>query len=566
MPKSLSTSYDVIVVGSGAGGGMSAYVLTHAGLKVLMLEAGRDYDPIGEVPMFNLPTQAPLRGAATPDKTFGFYDATVDGGWRVPNEPYTVAEDSMFKWWRARMLGGRTNHWGRVALRYGPYDFKPYSRDGYGVDWPITYDELAPWYDKVERLIGVTGAAHGLENNPDSPPGIHLPPPPPTASDYFIKRGLEAMGIPVAAMRAAVLTRPLNGRSACLYATPCNRGCAVRATFQSTTVLIPPARDTGNLEIRTDALVYEVDVDKDGRAGGVSFVDRKTGVHHSARAKSVVLAASACESARILLNSQSATFPNGLANESGLVGRNLMDSVMGFLDGQFPALEGMPPRNDDGISVGHIYVPWWGHGQQARKELDFPRGYHIELGGGRTMPGANGMPEFAEHCDAAFGLELRDEIRRKYGSYYGFNGLGEMIPNDQSFCEIDDHVKDKWGIPVLRFHWKWGEHEVRQAQHMRKTFLEIVDRLGGKVVPAEDDTLMAEGGEAIHEVGTLRMGASAKTSVVNQFGQSWSVKNLFVMDGGVFSSCADKNPTLSILALSWRNSAYLAEEAKKGSL
>lgn len=556
-------SYDVIVVGSGAGGGMSAYVLVHAGLKVLMLEAGRDYDPVGEVPMFNLPSQAPLHNAPTTDKPNGFYDATAGGGWQVPNEPYTLAAGSEFKWWRARMLGGRTNHWGRVALRYGPYDFKPCSRDGLGVDWPIAYDDLAPWYDKVERLIGVTGAAHGLENTPDSPPGVHLPPPPPTAADYFVKRGLEAVGIPVAAQRAAILTRPLNGRPACLYATPCARGCAVRANFQSTTVLIPPARATGNLEIRTDALVYQVDVHK-GRAQGVSFVDRKTGQHHSVTAKSVVLAASACESARILLNSKGPGFPNGLANESGQVGRNLMDSVMGGASGQFPALENMPPRNDDGISLGHIYVPWWGYEQQARKELDFPRGYHIQLGGGRVMPGVYGFPEFAEHCAAPFGMALRDEIRRKYGSYYAFDTLGEMIPNEHSFCEIDDRVKDKWGIPVLRFHWQWGEYEMRQARHMRKTMEGFIERLGGKVVPG--DQLISAGGEAIHEVGTTRMGTSATDSVVNHFGQCWSVKNLFVMDGGVFASSPDKNPTLSILALSWRNSAYLADEARKGNL
>jgi choline dehydrogenase-like flavoprotein len=453
-----------------------------------------------------------------------------------------------------------------VCLRYGPYDFKPYSRDGLGVDWPITYEELAPWYDQVERLIGVTGAAHGLENNPDSPPGVHLPAPPPRASEYFIKRGLEAMGIPVAAMRAAILTQPLNGRSACLYATPCLRGCAVRATFQSTTVLIPPARDTGNLDIRTDALVYQVDVDKQGRAKGVSFVDRKTGRHHSVLAKSVVLAASACESARILLNSKSAAFPNGLANDSGLVGRNLMDNVMGEVQGQFPSLENMPARNDDGMWVGHIYVPWWGHGMQARKELDFPRGYHIELTGGRLMPSVKTVANLAEHCDAAFGSELREEIRRKYGSYYGFAGFGEMIPNERSFCEIDNQVKDKFGIPVLKFHWQWGEHELRQAKHMRKTFSGFIDRLGGKVVQPEHDRLIAEGGEAIHEVGTLRMGDSQKNSVVNQFGQSWRTKNLFVMDGGLFSSCSDKNPTLTILALSWRNSSYLVEQAKKGNL
>ena len=376
--------YDVIVVGSGAAGGMSSYVLTQAGMKVLLLEAGRDYDPVSETAMFNLPQAAPLRGNPTPDKPYGFYDATVGGGWQVPHEPYTIAEGSDFRWWRARMLGGRTNHWGRISLRFGPYDFKPYSRDGLGVDWPLSYDDLAPWYDKTEQLIGVTGAAHGLENTPDSPPGVHLPPPPPSPSDYFVSRGFQAMGIPVAAIRVAILTRSHNGRPPCVYATPCIRGCAIGANFQSTTVLIPPARQTGNLAVRTDALVYQVDVDPRGRAKGVSFVDRSTGQHHSAEARAVVLAASACESARILLNSKSNLFPNGLGNESGLVGRNLMDSAANTTFAQFPALEGMPPRHDDGIGgagLSHFYVPWWGYKQQAGKELGFARGYHIELGG-----------------------------------------------------------------------------------------------------------------------------------------------------------------------------------------
>jgi choline dehydrogenase-like flavoprotein len=566
----LKELYDVIVVGSGAGGGMSSYVLTHAGMKVLMLEAGRDYDPVSESPMFNLPNQAPLRGSPTPDKPYGFYDASVGGGWQVPDEPYALAEDSDFRWWRPRMLGGRTNHWGRISLRFGPYDFKLYSRDGLGVDWPLTYDDLAPWYDKTEQFIGVTGAVHGLENTPDSPQGIHLPPPP-SPSDYFVSRGFRSMSIPVAAIRVAVLTRSLNGRPPCLFATPCLRGCAIGANFQSTTVLIPPSRKTGNLTIRTDAVVYQVDVDGRGHAKGVSFVDRKSGQHHSVEARAVVLAASACESARILLNSKSSRFQNGLANESGLVGRNLMDSVANTTVAQFPALEAMPPRHGDGIGgagLAHIYVPWWGYQQQTRKELDFARGYHIELGGGRTMPGAYRLPDFANDCESTHGLELRNEIRRKYGSYYSFHGNGEMIPNDDCYCEIDPELKDKWGIPVLKFHWKWGDQERRQAAHMRKTFQALVERLGGKVVRVspDDRQLLAEGGATNHEVGTTRMGANPKDSVVNSFGRSWTTKNLFVMDGGVFASNSDKNPTLTILALSWRNSVYLVEEARKGNL
>jgi choline dehydrogenase-like flavoprotein len=560
--------YDVIVVGSGAGGGMSAYVLAHAGLKVLMLEAGRDYDPAAETPMFNIPSEAPLSGAPTPDKPMGFYDATVDGGWVVPNEPYTVAEGSDFRWWRARMLGGRTNHWTRVCLRFGPYDFKPYSRDGLGFDWPITYEDLAPWYDKVERLIGVTGLPHGLENTPDTPPGIWLPPPPPRPSEYFVKRGFESMGIPVAAIRAAILTQSLNGRPACYFATPCIHGCAIGANFQTPTVLIPPALATGNLKIRTNALVYQVDLDKSGRAAGVTFADRESGEHHSLRARAVVLAASSCESARILLNSKSALFPDGLANESGLVGRYLMDSVSTETFAQFPALERLPPRNDDGISTCHIFVPWWGYAEQAGKKLDFPRGYHIQLSTGRKMPNVN-RRIYSQFCEAPYGIPLRDEIRRKYGSYVAFTGLGEMIPNDLSFCEINPTVTDKWGIPVLRFHWRWSEHETRQAAHMRKTFGEVVGRLGGTVLlgaAPDSDKAIYPGGFMNHEVGGVRMGSSAKDSVVNQFGQSWSVDNLFVADGGVFVSNPDKNPTLTIMALSWRSGAYLAEEARKGNL
>ena len=563
----MSDPYDVIVVGSGAGGGMSAYVLAGAGFKVLVLEVGRDYDPQTETPMFETPADAPLRAVSTPDKEGGFFDATVDGGWTVPDEPYTVAEGSDFMWWRPRMLGGRTNHWGRIALRFGPYDFKPHSRDGLGVDWPIGYDDLAPWYDRVERLIGVTGGPpQGLENIPDSPPGILHPIPPLRAAERFLARGFEHLSIPVAAMHAAVLTRPLNGRAPCFYATACSRGCSIGANFQSTTVLLPPAHMTGNLDVRTNALVYEVVVGQNGKAEGVSFIDRISGEQHSVRARAVVLAAGAGETARILLNSRSSRFPDGLGG--GLAGQYLMDSVGSTTIGQFPALEGLPPTNDDGISNGHIYVPWWGYEQRRRSLIDFPRGYHIELMSGRMMPSMR-LADLFDLGEPGFGAGLRDIIRRQFGSHVVFDGRGEMIPNEDSFCDLDPVVKDKWGIPVLRFHWKWSEHELRQASHMRRTFLEVIDTLGGRAIHgAETDgaTAISKGGEMIHEVGTARMGATPQDSVVNSFGQSWEVSNLFVADGAVFPSSPDKNPTLSILALSWRTSAYLADQARKGDL
>jgi choline dehydrogenase-like flavoprotein len=564
-----SEPYDVIIVGSGAGGGMSAYHLTRSGLKVLMLEAGRHYDPATETPMFNIPADAPLRGVGTPDKPFGFYDATVDGGWEVPNEPYTVAEGSEpFTWWRPRMLGGRTNHWGRIALRFGELDFKPRSRDGLGYDWPITYDDLAPWYDRTERLIGVSGAAppRGLLNTPDSPPGCLMEAAPPRAYEIFYERAFRAMGIPVIPMHGAVVTQAMEGRNTCIFATPCGRGCSIGANFQSTTVLLPPAMETGNLTITTNALVYQVDLDKAGKAKGVTYVDRKTGEHHSVTARSVVLAAGSGETARILLNSKSAAFPDGLGNTNGMVGRYLMDSVGLGVQGRFPALEGLPPTNDDGQGTQHTYVPWWGYGKQ--KELGFPRGYHIEIGGGRRMPSL-GIGSYVGDDETLVGDALRDKLRHRYGSVIGFDGRGEMIPNDDCYCELDPKVKDRWGIPVLRFHWKWGDAEIRQAAHMVQTFLEVIDRLGGTPVPGYETDgrkAISKGGEMIHEVGTVRMGHNDKDSVVNQYGQSWAVPNLFVTDGAVLVSSPDKNPTLSILALAWRSSDHLASLAKQGAL
>ncbi|MDH3270793.1 MAG: GMC family oxidoreductase, partial [Gemmatimonadota bacterium] len=391
---------------------MCAYVLACHGVRVLMLEAGRDYDPVTETPMFQLPRDAPLRGAGTAEKPFGFYDATVDGGWQVPGEPYSSAEGTDFMWWRARMLGGRTNHWGRISLRMGPYDYKPRSRDGLGFDWPMSYEDVEPYYDKTEMLIGVYGSTEGLENTPDSSPGVLQPPPAPRAEELLTQKVCgDDLDIPVVPAHLAIMTQrqdadrlsralwpnndlarrvtadSMRSRAACFFATPCGRGCSIKANFQSPTVLLPPALATGNLEIRTDAMVREVTVDSSGRATGVHYVDKRTRLDEHASARVVILAASACESARIMLNSKSSQFPDGLGNGSGLVGKYVMDTVGAGVGGQIPALENMPPHNADGASAMHVYMPWWLYQEQAGGALDFARGYHIEFGGGRKMPG-----------------------------------------------------------------------------------------------------------------------------------------------------------------------------------
>ena len=559
--------YDAVIVGSGAGGGMAAWVLAKRGLRVLILEAGRDYDPYAETAMFGEATRAPLRGDGTPDKPFGYYNATVDGGWQVPGEPYSSAPGSEFMWWRSRMLGGRTNHWARNSFRMGPYDFKPRSRDGLGVDWPIDYETMRPWYDKTEALIGVYGSNDGLENHPDSAPGVLHEPPAPRVGELLIKAAANDLGIPCVPARRAVLTRPIGNRSACFYATGCGRGCSIGAAFQTTTSLLPMARATGNLDIRTDAMVYELRLTGEGRAEGVNFIDRTTGRHEAAFGRTVVLAASAAETARILLNSKSSLFPDGAANSSGEVGRNLMDTVGANMGAQFPVLENRPAYNEDGAMGLHMYIPFWLYREQARGELDFPRGYHYELGAnGRGQPGM-GMGNIANRA-GTYGSRLKEDMRRYYGSYLHFTIRGEMIPNADSFCEIDPDSKDRWGIPTLRFHFKWSRHELNMVAHWQKTTRTIIERLGGNIeygdVPPDD--AISRGGEIIHEVGTTRMGSDPATSVTNQYGQAWDIPNLFITDGGVFATKAHKNPTLTILALAWRNSEYLAEQLGRREL
>jgi choline dehydrogenase-like flavoprotein len=588
--------YDVIVVGSGAAGGQTAYTLCMEGAKVLMLEAGRNYVPEQETPMFQTPDQAPLRGSSTPEKPFGFYDATVDGGWSVPGEPYVQSTEDprgRFEWWRSRMLGGRTNHWGRIALRNGPYDFKPFSRDGLGFDWPISYSDVEPYYDKVERLIGVYGTSEGMENTPNSADGCLLPPPAPIISDLLVKQRAVRIGVPIIPGHRAILTRQLDykrspallhpgnlkaqkiiaahmqQRAACIWATECGRGCSIKANYQSTTVHLPPALATGNLTILTDAMVSHVVLDSKGRAKGVKYIDKVSGSQQQATARVVVLAASACETARILLNSKSAQFPNGLANSSGKVGRYIMDTVGSSLRGQVPLLEGLPPQNEDGASGEAMYAPWWQYKEQQQGKLDFARGYHIEFGGGRRLPDMGTLRGLERFTGGSYGKKLKEDARRYYGSFVGFAGRGEMIPNENSYCEIDPAVKDKWGIPVLRFHWKWSEHETRQAAHMQRTFAGIVEAMGGRVIGAvktDGAEAISPGGYIIHEVGGAIMGANSHTSVTNQWCQTWDVKNLFLTDGAVFASNADKNPTLTIMAIAWRAADRMVDLMRRKEL
>ena len=595
----LQDSYDVVIVGSGAGGGQTAYTLTMEGLKVLILEAGRAFDVQSEVAMLQLPSQAPLRGEKTPDKQYGFHDCSINSGWDIPGEPYSNASkepEDQFRWWRQRMMGGRTNHWGRITLRNGPYDFKPRTRFDLGFDWPISYDDIAPYYDKVEMLIGVFGTNEGLENSPNSSPGVLQPAPKLRVGELYAQKHGKKVGAHVASIHRAVLTKPqdadtlptklhpgnakaqsiladsMRTRSPCFWATDCHRGCAIRANYDSQTVHLRPALATGNLDILPNAMAREVTLDKQGKATGITFINKTNGSEGHATGRAVVLAASSQESVRLLLNSKSNAFPQGLANSSGKVGKYVTDSVSSGLSAHIPAFEGMPIHNEDGAGGPHAYVPWTLHSQNSKGELGFPGGYHLEFTSGRQMPSLttlNGIESKLGHEGVLFGAKLKEEARRYYGCQLGFGAQGTMLPNDGSFCELDPELKDQWGIPVLRFHWKWTDFELNQVRHQQQHIRELLEAMGGKVsAKADSDVtkLIKRGGEVIHEVGGAIMGADRESSVTNQWSQTWDVKNLFMADGAPFASTADKNPTLTIMALAWRMADHLMDEMKKGNI
>jgi len=577
--KKQPKQYDVVIVGSGAGGGMAAYALSKEGLSVCLLEAGYMYDPQKNITQLKNPWESPRRGASTKLRPFGDFDASYYG-WDIEGEPYTKASGTDWMWWRARMLGGRTNHWGRISLRFGPKDFKRRSIDGLGDDWPISYDDIKPYYDKIDELIGIFGTNEGLENDPD---GIFLPPPKPRLHELFIKRAAEQAKVTVIPSRLSILTKKIKSttddRNACFFCGQCNRNCSMaKADFSSTNVLIYPALKTGKVDVVANAMAREVLTNKEGLATGVSYINKEDMNEYQVSGKVVIVAAGACESSRLLLNSKSQRHPNGLANSSGVVGKYLHDSTGAALGGYLPTLFGRKRYNEDGVGGLHVYSPWW----LDNKKLDFPRGYHIEYWGGMGQPAygfMGGIESFngkylvhgVQKEAGGYGKSLKEDYRYFYGASVGMAGRGEAIPREDNLCEIDPNVVDKYGIPVLKFNVKWSDYEVKQAKHMKETFKEIMHNMGAVITwGANDDEKnqygLAKPGEIIHEAGTVRMGSSAKNSALNSWNQAHDCKNLFVVDGGAFTSQADKNITWTILALSMRASDYIVRELKKNNL
>lgn len=567
------TKYDICIVGSGAGGGMAAKVLSDKGYKVALLEAGPDFDPANPEQRTQLrwPYESPRRGAGT-TRPFGDFDMAY-GGWELEGEPYTKSPGTEFDWFRSRMLGGRTNHWGRISLRFGPLDFKRKDYDGKGDNWPIGYEDVKPYYDRVDKLIGVFGTRENLPNEPD---GYFLPPPKPRLHELYFKKGTDKLGIPMIPSRLSILTKRVNDKRApCFYCNQCARSCSVYGDFSSSSVLVKPAVSEGNIDLFVNAMVREVTTDGNGKATGVHYIDKTDLKDYHVSARVVVLAASACSSARIMLNSKSAVHPEGLGNSSGVVGRYLHDSTGSSRMAFMPRLMDRKRYNEDGVGGMHLYTPWW---LNDTKNLGFSRGYHIEYWGGMGMPsygfGFNmqNLTKLAESeiKPSGYGVGLMRDVKRFYGSLVGMAGRGESIPRAENRCEIDKEKVDKYGIPVLKFSYQWSEEEVNQAAHMQDTFEEVIENMGGIALGDKPDKNSNYGlenpGRIIHEVGTTRMGEDPKTSVLNKYNQAHDVPNLFVMDGGAFVSQADKNPTWTILALAWRASDYLSEELKKGNI
>jgi choline dehydrogenase-like flavoprotein len=555
--------YDAVIVGSGAAGGIAAHVLVNRGLSVILLEIGPRWDPTKDyTSTHKWPYEMPFRGFGKPGQYDGLWkiNAYTDHLYVNPRvDKYALAPGTGFHWTRIHAVGGRTNTWGRVSLRFSEADFKPKSmQDGYGDDWPIEYKDLASYYDRVETLIGVYGTKEGLAVLPD---GIYMPPPPMRCGELRLKAACKRLNIPAIPNRVAVLTKNYNGRAACHYCGECDRGCDTSSRFSTLDAIIPSLLAKPNFTLRTQAAAQRVLLDSNtGKASGIAFIDTQDRQEHAVYGRTVILGAGAMESTRILLNSKNREFPNGLANSSGVVGHYLMDSIKsGFISGYLPELKGASVTNEDGAGGGHIYIPRYTN-LPGRRKVTVMRGWQFQPNSGSDI-----FPGFA-NATPGFGSGFKKEVRDENPARIAMAGFGESLPNFNNYCEIDpDGLKDRYGIPQLRFNCKWGENDLKMADMMYDSAEEMLRAAGAEITPYTRRT-PAPHGDATHEVGTARMGSDPRTSALNRFCQAHDVSNLYVVDGSSFVSMTEKNCTLTIMALSWRASDHLAEELRKGNL
>jgi len=555
--------FDALVVGSGASGGWAAKRLSEAGLDVALLDAGRvltpsDYGEHKRAFDLKYRAMAPELIRKTRPRQKECYACTeYNADWFKNDleEPYTTPAGKSFSWQgRMQVIGGRTNVWGRHSYRLSDLDFKAASFDGHGEDWPLGYSDLAPYYDLVEDYVGITGMAEGSEELPD---GRFQPPMGLTCSEVrFRNRVKEKLGITVTLGRVANLTKPINGRAACHYCGPCERGCTTKSYFNSAVTTVADAQKTGRCTLIPNAMAYKVLMDPDRhRAKGVLYIDRQTREPKEVFGRVVVLCAQALESARILLNSKTEQAPNGLANSSGALGHYLMDHlhVPGGATGEFPDMPGQPsldePRRPNGF-----YVIRFRNTKGRPRSKRFLRGYGYQ--GGGAVGFRFGAPGFGD----AYKASVREGV-----TTLNLGAFGEWLPRFENYVEIDPSTVDVYGIPVLRIHMTLGENEKAMIPDMAESAAEMLEAAGAKYIRPYAN-LNKEPGWSIHEVGVARMGKDERTSVLNQFQQAHDIANLFVMDGAGFTSSACQNPTLTIMALAVRSCDYLLAELKRGNL
>jgi choline dehydrogenase-like flavoprotein len=560
-----ATQFDAIVIGAGMTGGWAAKELTQRGLRTLVLDAGRNVSPVRDAKEHVAPFEMPFRGlgdrvaqdARQPVQQRSVsYDEISRRYWTDDvDNPYSTSDTKRFDWFRARQVGGKSIIWGRQVYRMSDLDFEANAKDGIGVDWPIRYADIAPWYDHVERFIGVSGQAEGLAQLPD---GQFLPPMELNVVEQHVRDRIAARYGRERVLtigRVAILTAMHEGRAACHYCGPCQRGCSTRSYFSSINSTLPAAQATGRMTLRPFSIVRAIRYDaRRKRVTGVRVVDANTGVEHAYSAKIVFLCASALESARILLNSTSSTFPDGLANSSGQVGRNVMDHIKwGGASGE---IEGFDDRTTLGARPNGIYVPRFRN--VGSRHPDFVRGYGFQGGAGRSGWGAAAS---APGIGAAFKARLTTP-----GAWsMNFGGYGEMLPNESNRATVHPTMKDRWGIPSLHVEAEWSANELAIHKDMSVTAAELLEAAGARAIRKTMTGPSTPGG-ANHEMGTARMGRDARTSVLNGFNQAWDAPNLFVTDGACMTSSGCQNPSLTYMALTARAVAHAVDELKRRQL
>ncbi len=555
----LTRTYDAIVVGSGATGGWAAKQLAEAGLQVALLEAGRNVSPrefTEHKPVFQLKYRD-MSGAGDwrkrrPVQVQCYACTEYNYDWFVDDveNPYSTPEGKPFTWQRMRIVGGRTLCWGRQSYRLSDLDFKAASLDGYGQDWPISYKDMAPYYDRVEEYVGISGAAEGNDALPD---GHFLPPMKMTCGEvHFRETVAKQFGRTVTIGRTAILTDTHNGRSACHYCGTCERGCISFSYFSSPFTTVKDALKTGKCTLLTNAIAAQIEMDPaTNLAKGVIFVDGTTKQTKTVRGKTVILCAQALESTRILLNSTSGSHTEGLGNSSGLLGKGLMDHATGAgAGGDLPQFKDAPDAYSAPHRANGIYIIRYRNTSKATRQPNFIRGYGFQGGAGA---------EFDFEAEG-FGAAYKQAVKAgKYRIEVG--GFAESLARDDNFVSIDPNLKDAWGIPALHISMTHGENEQALIDDAAATAAEMLEAAGATNIRISSK--VAEPGMAIHELGTARMGNNPKTSVTDQYCQLHDVKNVFAMDGACFVSSGCQNPTLTMMAITVRACDRLIDRFKK---